>query len=34
MSTKDVFNYFNLYGPENLEWIDDYSCEILSSDID
>ncbi|XP_047141796.1 nuclear cap-binding protein subunit 3 isoform X1 [Hydra vulgaris] len=29
MSTKDVFNYFHLYGPENLEWIDDFSCNVV-----
>lgn len=27
MSTKDVFEYFSLYGPDTLEWIDDCSCK-------
>jgi len=29
MSTKDVFQYFKLYGPESLEWIDDFSCNVV-----
>ena len=27
MNTKDVLNYFTLYGPSYLEWIDDTSCK-------
>jgi hypothetical protein len=26
MSTKDVFNYFQDYTPDSIEWIDDISC--------
>ena len=29
MSTKDVFAYFKLFGPESLEWIDDHSCRFF-----
>eukprot|EP00794_Sanderia_malayensis_P018851 gene18851-20749_t len=29
MSTKDVFDYFKNYGPDTMEWIDDYSCNVL-----
>lgn len=27
MSTKDVFAYFTVYSPRNIEWINDSSCE-------
>ena len=27
MSTEDVFEFFSLYGPRNIEWINDKSCE-------
>ena len=27
MSTNDVFSYFKLYAPRNIEWINDSSCE-------
>ena len=27
MSTKDVFEFLSLYGPRNIEWINDKSCE-------
>lgn len=30
MSTDDVFKYFNDYGPECVEWINDSSCTIIS----
>ncbi|XP_031563282.1 nuclear cap-binding protein subunit 3-like [Actinia tenebrosa] len=32
MSTKDVFNYFEEYGPESIEWIDDASCNVVWED--
>ncbi|XP_057295497.1 nuclear speckle splicing regulatory protein 1-like isoform X2 [Hydractinia symbiolongicarpus] len=32
MSTKDVFDYFKLFGPETLEWIDDCSCNVVWDD--
>ena len=28
MSTEDVLELFSLYGPINVEWIDDKSCEL------
>ena len=27
MSTEDVFQFFSLYGPRNIEWLNDQSCE-------
>ena len=27
MSTDDVFEFFTLYSPRNIEWINDQSCE-------
>lgn len=27
MSTEDILKYFSPYGPRNIEWIDDKSCE-------
>lgn len=27
MSTEDVFDYFSLYGPSCVEWINDSSCK-------
>lgn len=27
MSTRDVFSYFQLYAPRNIEWVNDHSCE-------
>ena len=27
MSTRDVFKLFSVYGPRNIEWINDKSCE-------
>lgn len=27
MSTEDVFEFFSLYSPRNIEWINDKSCE-------
>merc|ERR1711962_1276009 len=32
MSTTDVFDYFRLYGPETIEWIDDFSCNVVWDD--
>jgi len=32
MSTKDVFDYFKLFGPETIEWIDDSSCNVVWDD--
>ncbi|XP_069703890.1 nuclear cap-binding protein subunit 3-like isoform X2 [Periplaneta americana] len=29
MSTQDIFNYFKDYGPASIEWINDYSCNVL-----
>ena len=29
MSTKDIMNFFQEYGPSAIEWIDDTSCEYL-----
>ena len=29
MSTKDIFAYFDLFGPDTLEWVDDFSCKLL-----
>jgi len=29
MSTKDVFTYFDLYAPDSIEWIDDFSCNVM-----
>ena len=30
MSTEDVLEFFSLYGPRNIEWINDQSCEAHS----
>ena len=30
MSTKDVLGYFKVYGPRNVEWINDKSCAYAS----
>lgn len=27
MSTEDVFEFFSLFGPRNIEWINDKSCK-------
>eukprot|EP01127_Copromyxa_protea_P003657 TRINITY_DN13458_c0_g1_i1.p1 TRINITY_DN13458_c0_g1~~TRINITY_DN13458_c0_g1_i1.p1 ORF type:complete len:433 (+),score=114.51 TRINITY_DN13458_c0_g1_i1:24-1322(+) len=32
MSTKDVFRFFQPYGPSCVEWIDDSSCIVIFSD--
>ncbi|KAK3819007.1 MAG: hypothetical protein J3Q66DRAFT_387812 [Benniella sp.] len=32
MSTKDVLKYFDAYGPSHVEWIDDFSCNIVFPD--
>ncbi|BFZ05460.1 hypothetical protein BsWGS_08499 [Bradybaena similaris] len=32
MSTKDVFDYFSEYAPKGVEWIDDFSCNVLWQD--
>ncbi|XP_032236505.2 nuclear cap-binding protein subunit 3 isoform X2 [Nematostella vectensis] len=32
MSTKDVFEYFKVYGPGSIEWIDDASCNVVWDD--
>merc|ERR1712126_126469 len=32
MSTTDVFEYFQLFGPETIEWIDDSSCNVVWDD--
>lgn len=32
MSTTDVFDYFTLFGPETIEWIDDISCNVIWDD--
>ncbi|XP_068679415.1 nuclear cap-binding protein subunit 3-like [Montipora foliosa] len=32
MSTKDVFSYFESYGPGSVEWIDDSSCNVVWDD--
>lgn len=32
MSTTDVFEYFKLFGPESIEWIDDFSCNVVWED--
>ncbi|PNF30903.1 hypothetical protein B7P43_G05211 [Cryptotermes secundus] len=29
MSTQDIFNYFKDYGPASIEWINDYSCNVV-----
>ena len=29
MSTKDIFAYFDLFGPDTLEWVDDFSCKLI-----
>ncbi|XP_076346006.1 uncharacterized protein LOC143244727 isoform X2 [Tachypleus tridentatus] len=29
MSTQDVFNYFKEYGPASIEWVNDYSCNVV-----
>ncbi|XP_059140351.1 nuclear cap-binding protein subunit 3-like [Physella acuta] len=29
MSTKDVFEYFSEYAPKGVEWIDDFSCNVI-----
>jgi hypothetical protein len=29
MSTKDVFKYFEEFGAESIEWINDSSCEYI-----
>ncbi len=29
MSTKDVFDYLKDHGPDTMEWIDDYSCNVV-----
>ena len=29
MSTADVFAYFRVYAPRNIEWINDSSCKCL-----
>lgn len=31
MSTKDIFLYFDNYGPGSVEWIDDASCKYHGS---
>lgn len=31
MSTKDIFLYFDNYGPGSVEWIDDSCCKYHSS---
>lgn len=33
MSTQDVFKYFDGYGPESIEWINDSSCNIIFRDV-
>lgn len=33
MSTKDIFSFFDLFGPDTLEWVDDFSCEFIFSDL-
>ena len=32
MSTKDVLQYFEVYGPSHVEWIDDSSCNVIFKD--
>ncbi|RUS72364.1 hypothetical protein EGW08_019880, partial [Elysia chlorotica] len=32
MSTEDVFKYFSDFGPKGVEWIDDFSCNVLWAD--
>lgn len=32
MSTKDVLQYFEVYGPSHVEWIDDSSCNVVFKD--
>jgi len=32
MSTKNIFAYFDLFGPDTLEWIDDRSCNVIWDD--
>lgn len=29
MSTEEVFQYFKTYGPATIEWINDYSCNVV-----
>ncbi|KAJ9586285.1 hypothetical protein L9F63_020079 [Diploptera punctata] len=29
MSTQDIFDYFKDYGPASIEWINDYSCNVV-----
>ena len=30
MSSRDVFSYFKLYSPRNIEWVNDSSCELMN----
>ena len=30
MSTQDIFDYFKDYGPASIEWINDYSCKLIT----
>ncbi|KAK3753274.1 hypothetical protein QZH41_015215 [Actinostola sp. cb2023] len=32
LNTKDIFNYFQNFGPGSIEWIDDYSCNVVWDD--
>lgn len=32
MSTKEVLQYFSEYSPQNVEWIDDSSCNVIFLD--
>ena len=32
MSTKECLQYFGEYGPKNVEWIDDSSCNVVFRD--
>lgn len=34
MSTEDVLDLFSLYGPGNVEWINDKSCEMILGSCD
>ncbi|PSN38306.1 hypothetical protein C0J52_19161 [Blattella germanica] len=29
LSTQDIFNYFKDYGPASIEWINDFSCNVV-----